>query len=248
MDTYINAEGFTVFTEHFFRERGHCCGNNCLHCPYGKLSENTKNKDIIAVNTEGLPDFRIGLNAGKLSALLRKMNINSFHQAARFVCLMPYKRNRDIGNALNAVSEQRATCSGKHHILAALASENNCSDLQLVIGIYHLNGENYGGNSSEKSAKINSLLQKNDLNYIPEAHTYLRCKQQIFDFTTLFANNNQRFLDKLILEKTVSTENLFKEKIPFHQDFLQKWIIEQNIVHSLDQIWAIRENCIAAIS
>ncbi len=247
MDTYINADGFTVFTEIFFRERGHCCGNNCLHCPYGKLSENTKNKDIIAVKTEGLPDFRIGLNAGKSSSLLRKMNINSFHQAARFVCLMPYKRNHDIGNALNLIAEQRGTCSGKHHALAIVADENKCPDLKLTIGIYRMNAENTAGNNLEKAAKIKNILEKSGLNYIPEAHTYLKYNEQIFDFTSLFSNNNQRFLGDLIVEKTVFPQDLFKEKVPFHKDFLEKWIAQNNVQLSVDQIWDIRENCIAVL-
>lgn len=31
---YINKEGFFVFTEKYLLERGYCCGNGCLHCPY----------------------------------------------------------------------------------------------------------------------------------------------------------------------------------------------------------------------
>jgi hypothetical protein len=31
---YINEDGFIVFTEQFHLERGYCCGNGCLHCPY----------------------------------------------------------------------------------------------------------------------------------------------------------------------------------------------------------------------
>lgn len=31
---YLNTEGFHVFTEKYLLERGYCCGNGCLHCPY----------------------------------------------------------------------------------------------------------------------------------------------------------------------------------------------------------------------
>jgi len=34
-DYYINEQGFWVFTEDYLRRRGYCCGNGCLHCPYG---------------------------------------------------------------------------------------------------------------------------------------------------------------------------------------------------------------------
>ncbi|MBC8046813.1 MAG: hypothetical protein H7Y00_08460 [Fimbriimonadaceae bacterium] len=33
-DYYINADGYFVFTEKYLKERGYCCRNGCLHCPY----------------------------------------------------------------------------------------------------------------------------------------------------------------------------------------------------------------------
>jgi len=35
VDYYIE-KGYWVFTEHFLRKRGHCCGSGCRHCPYRK--------------------------------------------------------------------------------------------------------------------------------------------------------------------------------------------------------------------
>jgi hypothetical protein len=31
---YYIENGKLVFTEVYHIERGHCCGNNCRHCPY----------------------------------------------------------------------------------------------------------------------------------------------------------------------------------------------------------------------
>ena len=31
---YLNKEGLLVFTEQYHLERGYCCGQGCLHCPY----------------------------------------------------------------------------------------------------------------------------------------------------------------------------------------------------------------------
>lgn len=31
---YLNKDGLLVFTEKYLLERGYCCGNGCLHCPY----------------------------------------------------------------------------------------------------------------------------------------------------------------------------------------------------------------------
>ncbi|WP_336517272.1 DUF5522 domain-containing protein [Pollutibacter soli] len=34
IDYYINDEGLMVLTEKFHLNRGYCCGNGCLHCPF----------------------------------------------------------------------------------------------------------------------------------------------------------------------------------------------------------------------
>jgi hypothetical protein len=34
IDFYFNENGLMVLTESYLRERGYCCGNGCLHCPY----------------------------------------------------------------------------------------------------------------------------------------------------------------------------------------------------------------------
>lgn len=34
IDYYITPEGLLVFTAHYLRQRGYCCGNGCLNCPY----------------------------------------------------------------------------------------------------------------------------------------------------------------------------------------------------------------------
>jgi Family of unknown function (DUF5522) len=35
VDFYLNEQGFIVFTQAYHLKRGYCCGNGCLHCPYG---------------------------------------------------------------------------------------------------------------------------------------------------------------------------------------------------------------------
>ncbi len=31
---YYNNEGLVVLTEVYHLEKGYCCGNGCMHCPY----------------------------------------------------------------------------------------------------------------------------------------------------------------------------------------------------------------------
>ena len=33
-DFFYNSEGYIVLTEKYHLERGYCCGNGCLQCPY----------------------------------------------------------------------------------------------------------------------------------------------------------------------------------------------------------------------
>ena len=34
VEYYIDVDGKYVFTELYHKQRGHCCGNACRHCPY----------------------------------------------------------------------------------------------------------------------------------------------------------------------------------------------------------------------
>jgi Family of unknown function (DUF5522) len=31
---YVNDNGYVVLTALYLQERGYCCGNGCMHCPY----------------------------------------------------------------------------------------------------------------------------------------------------------------------------------------------------------------------
>lgn len=34
IDFYYNDDGYMVLTEKYHLEKGYCCGNGCVHCPY----------------------------------------------------------------------------------------------------------------------------------------------------------------------------------------------------------------------
>lgn len=34
VDYYFNEAGLMVLTALYLKERGHCCGKGCTHCPY----------------------------------------------------------------------------------------------------------------------------------------------------------------------------------------------------------------------
>jgi hypothetical protein len=39
IDYYINEDGNFVFTEAYHLNRGYCCKNGCLHCPWNYHAE-----------------------------------------------------------------------------------------------------------------------------------------------------------------------------------------------------------------
>jgi hypothetical protein len=46
-DYYILPNGLLVFTEHYLLQRGYCCGNGCLHCPYEYLNVPEPKRSIL---------------------------------------------------------------------------------------------------------------------------------------------------------------------------------------------------------
>ncbi|MRG46817.1 hypothetical protein GFS24_16980 [Chitinophaga sp. SYP-B3965] len=50
IDFYYNEQGYMVLTEKYHRERGYCCGNGCLHCPfdYEKVPDDKKERLLAA--------------------------------------------------------------------------------------------------------------------------------------------------------------------------------------------------------
>ena len=48
IDFYYNSDGFIVLTEKYHLEKGVCCGNGCLHCPYDYVHvEEPRRSDLL---------------------------------------------------------------------------------------------------------------------------------------------------------------------------------------------------------
>lgn len=35
---YFNEQGYIVLTAKYHLDRGYCCGNGCMHCPYDHIN------------------------------------------------------------------------------------------------------------------------------------------------------------------------------------------------------------------
>lgn len=152
---------------------------------------------------------------------------------------IPYGRNSNRYDFTLVISENKGTCSSKHAFLKDFANKNNIPNIKLYIGIFKMNEEN--------TSKIFPLLSENQINYIPEAHCYLKVDGIPLDITT-----SESFYTKIkndILEEIeIEPIQVANYKVNYHKDFLKKWIIETNQNKTFNEIWTIREKCIQKLS
>jgi Family of unknown function (DUF5522) len=54
LDFYYNEMGYMVLTAHYHLEKGNCCGNGCLNCPFDYINvpEPRKSELLIKRNDE----------------------------------------------------------------------------------------------------------------------------------------------------------------------------------------------------
>ncbi len=183
-------------------------------------------------------NFSLSLNSS-LSKLLIDKGIVDFKSAITYVNQLPYGRTSDRSDYPLIISENKGTCSTKHAFLKQLAVENNQETVALFIGIYQMNEINTKG--------VGSILNNHQLNYIPEAHTYLKINGNILDITRT-TENDTSFEDSLLIEQEILPYQIADFKVQWHQNFLKKWILNEQLPYSFEKIWNIREKCIEALS
>jgi hypothetical protein len=175
---------------------------------------------------------------GPITRLFRAAGAHDFPAAALHVLRLPYGRITDRSRFWLVVEEGRGTCTTKHATLAELAREQDI-DVQLMLGIYEMSERNTPG--------VGRVLTAHGLSYIPEAHCYLRCQGERVDMTGIppGAAPIERFLH----EEPITVDQIGAYKNDLHRRFLRDWITRTEAMHgrSLDDVWQIREECIAAL-
>ena len=181
------------------------------------------------------PDFEIK-SSGQISKEFVGRNILTFNQASLFVRELPYGRNADKNNLASVFTDGCGTCSTKHALLKTLADENNFKTVKLIVGLFKMNKKN--------TPEISATLLQNKLEYIPEAHCYLKYEDQIIDMTKLNSKPSD-FLDDLLEEIEILPEQISDYKVNYHKNYLTTWLANnKEIKFTLNDIWKIREQCI----
>lgn len=188
---------------------------------------------------ENLPDFEIEPK-GRISKEFLDRNILTFNLAATFVKQLAYGRNADKNNVVSVFKDQCGTCSTKHALLKRLAEENNYHSIKLIVGLFKMNKIN--------TPVISKTLMQYNLEYIPEAHCYLKNGDQILDLTTR-KSSPADFSNDLMEEIEIAPNQISEYKVEYHQNYLKEWLDQNNKIKlSLGDLWNIREKCIEDLS
>lgn len=105
---------------------------------------------------------------GVISEAFLHIGIYTFQAATAYICGLPYGRNANKADLLSFFTDGKGTCSTKHAVLKQVAEENGYTDLYLILGIFKMNGQN--------TPLVGDTLAQYQLDYIPEAHTYLNTR------------------------------------------------------------------------
>ena len=206
----------------------------------GEFETSIKNRfmpimELELKKSEEIINFEIK-QEGEISKEFLKQNILNFKDATKFIKELKYGRNANKNDLKSIFKDNCGTCSTKHSLLKKLADENNYSEVKLILGIFKMNSTN--------TVKIEQTLKTNSLDYIPEAHNYLKYKNEIYDFTKSDSKPSD-FEYELLEEIEILPNQTANFKVEYHKKFLQNWLNNNSEINfTLDEIWKIREKCI----
>jgi hypothetical protein len=183
-------------------------------------------------------DYKLN-SEDKLTRIIKNNGIESWNELILLIQNLPYGRNKNRTDFSLVLLEKKGSCSSKHALLKKAADLNGIPNIKLILGIYKMNEAN--------TPKIGRELTKNDLEYIPEAHCFLKINGVRLDLTT--ANSDIKNIEKdIIQEKEIQPEQVAQFKVDFHKSFLKQWIKKNNILFNFNELWHIREQCIFNLS
>lgn len=184
-------------------------------------------------------NFNIERDKGLVSDRFLAAGMIDFAAAARYIRQLPYRRNKDKTDPVCVFEEACGTCSTKHAVLRRLAAEQGQEGVQLFLGIFRMNRTN--------TPRVIPVLERYNLPYIPEAHNYLRIGGHIEDCTRN-GSSAKDFEAELLEEQLITPEQVDAYKVTRHKAFIRQWQQETASPYSAEELWKIREACIAALS
>jgi hypothetical protein len=171
----------------------------------------------------------------KLTKLAKSKGIYTWNELTEFIKNLPYGRNKNRTDFGLVLSEQKGTCSSKHALLKSIAELNNVPNIELIIGIYRMTASN--------TPKIGTELTENSIEFIPEAHCYLKINGKRTDLTSE-QSEFKKIENDIIQEREIEPKQVTDFKVDYHKEFMKRWLKETKSKFEFDHIWRIREKCI----
>jgi hypothetical protein len=175
----------------------------------------------------------------KLTALIKDSGIETWNALIQFVKQLPYGRNTNRTDFGLVIIERKGTCSSKHALLKKVADLNEIQNAKLILGMYKM--------SQQNTPNIGNVLWENIMDYIPEAHCYLKIDHKRIDITTDHSDFDKIEPD-ILNELEIEPEQVAGFKVEYHKAFLKKWISENKMNREFNDIWKIREKCIESLA
>ena len=178
---------------------------------------------------------------GPVSAEIIAHGITDFQAAGCYLQRLPYGRTVDRADFRAVLREGKRTCSTKHALLAALAHEQGLP-VVLTLGIYAMHEGNTPG--------VGVVLTRYGLPSLPEAHCYLTHEGRRIDVTRSGAEPTEP-ITQWLYEEPIVPAQIGDYKVTLHRHYMQTWVnnnVESVRGHSFEEVWRIREECIAALA
>jgi len=179
------------------------------------------------------------LHDGAISNAFRARGILAFQEACEWVRSLAYKRNSTKEDALIVLKESCGTCSSKHELIKRLAEENGLEDCKLVLCMFKMSAAN--------TPKVEAVLRRYGLDYIPEAHTYITLNGEVLDLT--FPENPElSYLQDILFTEYISADQIRNYKEKTHKTYLREWGENSDALYTFEELWKIREECIEVLA
>ena len=175
---------------------------------------------------------------GPLGREFRDLGCETFRDAARWVQRLPYGRNADRTRPELVLQERQGTCSTKHALLALLAEEQGL-DVEMRLVFIRLD--------RGTSPAVAGVLERHGVDFLPEAHCVLRTAHGTVDLTHPDGSGEP---PEIFEEAAIDPEELGEPKVLRHRSRLAKLLTDDRELgkrFDLDQLWDVREECIAAL-
>lgn len=210
-----------------------------VNLPIGSHDVEVPDREVQMHSWDALPTVSFK-PAGPLTAEIMARGITDLQAAGRYLQALPYGRTANRADCSAVLRAGRGTCSTKHALLAALASEQQLA-VVLTLGMYDMHERNTPG--------VGAVLARYGLVSLPEAHCYLTYAGMRIDITRSGADPAEPIV-QFLHEEAIIPAQIGAYKMMLHRQFMRAWIsnnMERVGGLGFEDVWRIREECIAAL-